>query len=340
MSLDEVTRDELLANVAQLKEAFFNHQAWHGALVRTIACGLPGDKHDTSELAHTECRFGQWFYSDAPAKLRDHPGFIAIGEEHQRMHHLAKLLLLAARAGNRIPPLDFDNFSNALERLRLEMTSLERELENSLYNHDALTGAITRFDILPTLREQQELVKRHAQICYVAMMDMDNFKAINDLHGHAAGDLVLASSVRYLIKHLRPYDKVFRYGGEEFLLCLPYMDLEQGQERVKELCQGLAALELDVGGDAPIRITVSFGLALLDSELPVRASIDRADKALFAAKAAGRNCVQIKPRHVAGLRCAFHSRSDQSAGSGNARQRRRGPHPVGRSSPALPGPRH
>ena len=104
MSLDEVTRDELLANVAQLKEALFNHQVWHGALVRTLACGLPGDKHDTSESAHTECRFGQWYYSDAPAKLRNHPGFIAIGEEHQRMHRLAKLLLIAAHAGNAHSP--------------------------------------------------------------------------------------------------------------------------------------------------------------------------------------------------------------------------------------------
>ena len=294
MSLDEVNREELLANVAQLKEALFNHQAWHGALVRTLACGLPGDRHDTSESAHTECRFGQWYYSDAPAKLRNHPGFTAIGEEHLRMHRLAKLLLVAAHAGNGIPPpLDFDNFSNALERLRLEMSSLERELENSLYNHDALTGAITRFDILPTLREQQELVKRHAQVCYIAMMDLDNFKAINDLHGHAAGDQVLSASVRYLIKHLRPYDKVFRYGGEEFLLCLPYMQLMPGQERVKGLCEGLAAMEVDISEDAPIRITASFGLALLDPDLPVRASIDRADKALYAAKAAGRNCVRV-----------------------------------------------
>lgn len=293
MALDEVTRDELLANVAQLKEALFNHQAWHGALVRTLACGLPGDKHDTGESAHTECRFGQWYYSDAPAKLRNHPGFIAIGEEHQRMHRLAKQLLAAAHGGGRIAPLDFDNFSNSLDRLRLELSSMERELENSLYNHDALTGAITRFDILPTLREQQELVKRHAQVCCIAMMDLDNFKAINDLYGHSAGDQVLAASVRYLIKHLRPYDKVFRYGGEEFLLCLPYMQLMPGHERIKGLCGGLAALEVDVGEGGPIRSSASFGLALLDPELPVRASIDRADKALYAAKAAGKSCVRI-----------------------------------------------
>lgn len=293
MALDEVTRDELQAVIAQLKEAFYNHQQWYGALIRTIVCKLPGDKHDTSTAAHEECRFGQWYYGSAPRKMHNHPGFIAMGEEHKRLHHTARLLLASAEAGSPVTTLDFDNFANALERLRLEISALERELEDSLFNRDALTGAITRFGILPTLREQQELAKRHAQLCYIAMMDLDNFKAINDLHGHPAGDKVLAETVHYLIRHLRPYDKVFRYGGEEFLLCMPYTELSPGFERVNELSQGLAALNIDIGKKEPVKVSASFGLAVLDANIPVEASIDRADKALYAAKAAGKNCVRI-----------------------------------------------
>jgi diguanylate cyclase len=86
---------------------------------------------------------------------------------------------------------------------------------------------------------------------------------------------------------------VFRYGGEEFLLCLPYTELMSGHDRVMKLNEGLAALEIDVGEKEPIHITASFGLTLLDPELPVETSIDRADKALYAAKAAGRNCLKI-----------------------------------------------
>lgn len=293
MALDEVSRDELQGVIAQLKEALYNHQQWHSALIRTFVCKLPGDKHDISPVAHTECRFGQWYYSNAPEKLRKHPGFIAMGEEHQRLHHLARLLLLAADAGNPIPALDYDNFANALERLRLEVSALERELEDSLFNRDSLTGAITRFGILPTLRENQELVKRHAQLCYIAMMDLDNFKAVNDLHGHVAGDRVLAASVQYLLKHIRPYDKVFRYGGEEFLLCMPYTELTPGYDRVNALRDGLSALEIDIGEKESVHISASFGLALLDADVPVETSIDRADKALYAAKVAGRNCVRV-----------------------------------------------
>lgn len=293
MALNDVTRDELQGIIAQLKESLYSHQQWHGALIRALICKLPGDKHDIDINAHAECRFGQWYYSQAPEKLRTHPGYIALGEEHQRLHHLAGLLLTASNADNAITPLDYDNFANALERLRLEISALECELENALFNHDSLTGAITRFGILPTLREQLELVKRHAQLCFIAMMDLDNFKAVNDLHGHVAGDMVLAQSVRYLIKQLRPYDKVFRYGGEEFLLCLPYTKLMSGHDRVVKINEGLAALNIDIGGKEPIHITASFGLTLLDPEFPVETSIDRADKALYAAKVAGRNCVKI-----------------------------------------------
>ena len=290
---DEVTRDELPGVIAQLNEALYNHQQWHGALIRTLVCKLPGDKRDTSPLAHTECRFGQWYYGKAPEKLHNHPGFLAMGEEHHRMHGLAGLLLIAADADNPISTIDFDNFSNALERMRLEITALERELEDSLFNHDSLTGALVRAGILPTLREQQELVKRRVQFSYIAMMDLDHFKAVNDLHGHQAGDRVLAATVHHLIKHLRPYDKVFRYGGEEFLLSMPYADLTPCYDRVNELREEISALEIDIGEKEPIHISASFGLALLDPDIPVETSIDRADKALYAAKSEGRNCVRI-----------------------------------------------
>ena len=292
MALDEITRDELQSVINQLKEAMYSHQQWYNALIRTLTCKQPANKHDCSTSAHTECRFGQWYYSHAPENLRMHPGFVAMGEEHQRMHQLARLLLLAAEDGKSVTTIDYDNFANALERLRLEIYTLERELEDSLFNRDALTGAINRFGILPTLREQQELVRRRTLKCYIAMMDLDKFKSINDLYGHHAGDRVLSESVRYLIKSLRPYDKVFRYGGEEFLLCMPYTDFMPGQERLKQLGEGIAALAIDIGEKEPIHVSASFGLAELDPDVPVETSIDRADKAMYAAKAAGRNCVK------------------------------------------------
>jgi len=89
--------------------------------------------------------------------------------------------------------------------------------------------------------------------------------------------------------HLRPYDEFFRYGGEEFLLCIPGMNLETGHDAVERVREGLAAITIDVGGGRTVSVTASFGVTLLDADVPVEESISRADKALYRAKAAGRN---------------------------------------------------
>ncbi|TAN74098.1 MAG: diguanylate cyclase [Gallionella sp.] len=293
MAFYDVTRDEMQGILAQLEQALYNHQQWHAALIRTLVCQLPGDQHDISPGAHLECRFGQWYYGNVPGRLRDHAGFIALGAAHQHMHQLAASLLVSTRAGKQVTSFDYDNFANALDRMRLEISALERELEDSLYNHDSLTGAINRYGILPALREQQELIKRGTHLCCIAMMDLDKFKAVNDLYGHLAGDQVLISLVHYLIEHLRPYDKVFRYGGEELLLFMPHTELTPGYNMLERLREGLAAMPIDIGGKEPIHITASFGLVLLDADIPVEASIDHADKAMYAAKSAGRNCVRV-----------------------------------------------
>jgi diguanylate cyclase (GGDEF)-like protein len=178
------------------------------------------------------------------------------------------------------------------DRKQAAIAALQREFQDALNKHDPVTGAITRFGILPTLREQQELVKRQAQICSIVMVDLNNLKAINDRYGHLAGDLALAGVAHHLIDGIRPYDKVFRYGGDEFLLCLQHAPLEFAVGLAKRLSQGLAAKTINIGNHKSINISAAFGVALLDADIPVETSIDRADKAMYAAKAAKGSGVQ------------------------------------------------
>lgn len=293
MSFNNISREQHQKIIAQLDQALYNHTQWHNALVRTLICRLPSDKHDVNPEAYKECRFGQWYYECPDAELQDHPGFLAIGEQHKRMHQLATILFISSNSGNPILSDDYDNFANVLERMRLEIFTLKRELENYLYNRDPLTGAITRVNIMPILREQQELVKRQGETCCIVMLDIDLFKKVNDQNGHPAGDKVLASLSHYIIEHVRSYDKVFRYGGEEFFICIPHCELTIAQQMVEKLREGIAALPIDVGTTEPVHISVSFGLTVLEAKIPVEQSIDRVDKALYAAKAAGRNCTKI-----------------------------------------------
>ena len=100
LSLNYISRDELQTILAQLDQALYNHIQRHNSLIRTLTCKLPSDKHNTVPKAYKECLFGQWYYNDAPQKLREHQGFAAIGEAHKHMHQLCAGLLLTTDAGN------------------------------------------------------------------------------------------------------------------------------------------------------------------------------------------------------------------------------------------------
>ncbi len=292
MVFQEMKHEELQMIINYLDQSLHNHEVWFSSLIRTLICHLPADQHDISEAPHKECRFGQWYYSSKVAKLIEHPGFKSIGEEHIRMHQLAKKLLNLIENGSSISPPDYDNFSNSLERMRLETTTLKRELENLIYNRDPLTGAINRVNMLTILREQQESAKREHKRSFITMMDIDHFKQINDKHNHLVGDSILAAVVHLIADNLGAGDKIFRYGGEEFLICLNNTETDSAFKKIEEIRTKISETDI-VQTPEPIKITVSFGLVPLDLYSPVEETIERSDKALIAAKAAGRNCTQF-----------------------------------------------
>jgi diguanylate cyclase (GGDEF)-like protein len=282
----------LRATLQQLQQAQHDHLEWYENLIRTIACRLPCDPRELAQNAHHNCRFGQWYYAEASADLRQQKMFGAMEAEHQRVHLIAGHLLREAMDGVPLVQAEFDELVAVSSRLRLELDSLRHEVQDILRSSDALTGAYGRARLLPELREWRELAKRNVQQCCIVFMDLDHLKEINDTHGHTVGDKVLAGAVEYVTGHLRPYDKVFRYGGDEFLISLPGIDLMNAQHLIERVRAGFGHVAFVVSEDGhPIHATASFGLALLEPTITVEESIDRADKALLAAKAAGRDRV-------------------------------------------------
>jgi diguanylate cyclase len=280
----------LRATLQQLQQATHDHAEWHEHLIRTIVCGLPCSQDDLSEDAHHKCRFGQWYYAEASAELRRQVMFAAMEAEHERLHEIAATLLRSVAAGQPVGRESYDEFMATSARLRLELDSLRHEVQDILRGSDTLTGAYGRRHLLPELREWHELAKREVQQCCIAFMDLDHLKDINDTQGHTVGDQVLAGAIRYVTGHLRPYDKVFRYGGDEFLVCLPGIDLPDALHLVERISAGFGQQSFVISADGRlIRATASFGVALLDPDISIEESIDRADKALLMAKAAGRD---------------------------------------------------
>jgi len=278
--------------LSQLEQAIQDNEAWHGGVLRSLVCGMPGDPVEFRPEAHEHCGFGRWCRERAPDELRTQPTFAAIEQEHERLHWLARRMLQLSQARQPIDGGDFDEFAASAARLRTELQALRHEIQGALRSTDALTGAYGRVEMLPELREWRELARRDVQPCCLAFVDIDHLKRINDQHGHAVGDGVLVEAVEFLAGHLRPYDKIFRYGGDEFLVSLPGVDLATAQRIMERARDGLGRTPLAEAEDgAPVRTTASFGLAMLDPEASVEESIDRADKALLVAKAAGRNRV-------------------------------------------------
>lgn len=289
----EVGHKELDSILVQINQAVDSHDQWFQQLVRTLICKLPPDQRDLAEDAHTLCRFGQWYYQYSNPALRSHPTFAAIESEHKLLHEqVSRLLQVSMVEDQHIDSRVFDQFANTLERMRLQLFSLKHEIEGDLNNLDPLTGTFNRYGMLAVLREQQELVARGVNNCSVAMLDIDFFKQVNDQYGHRMGDHALAKIASTMLKGLRPYDKLFRYGGEEFVIVFPNTSVETALLAVERVRQSVEATPIDIN-NLSVRLTISIGIAAIDGDAGVESAIGQADAAMYAAKQAGRNQVKL-----------------------------------------------
>ncbi len=170
---------------------------------------------------------------------------------------------------------------------------LERAFAIASSELDVLTGIQNRHAMHRALAHERERLVRSGQTSFIALADIDHFKAVNDRHGHTAGDRVLAYTAGLLAEGLRAYDQVFRYGGEEFLILLSDADGTTAKQVLERLRSTVQRRGISVGGEKELNITVSFGAAPLNAEENIERTLERADQALYAAKSAGRNRVVI-----------------------------------------------
>jgi diguanylate cyclase (GGDEF)-like protein/PAS domain S-box-containing protein len=176
-------------------------------------------------------------------------------------------------------------------RVEREVQALQERLrEQSL--RDALTGLYNRRYLEESLGRELILAKRNGHPISLIIGDLDHFKAINDQYGHLGGDEVLRTFGALLKRHARGSDIYCRYGGEEFLLVLPEMTKENAVKRAELLRSMMAATPVSFGASA-IAVTATFGVATFPQDgLSGDEVIAAADRALYAAKAAGRNRVR------------------------------------------------
>lgn len=173
-----------------------------------------------------------------------------------------------------------------------EVARLHQELEavSAQARHDTLTGALNRKGLDEAMTRELATVQRKKTALCVALLDIDNFKKLNDSKGHSTGDAALTHLATVTRETLRPQDVVARYGGEEFVILLPDTALENGVNAMTRLQRALTRRYF-LAGKEQILITFSAGVAQLGDGESGEDAIKRADQAMYLAKRAGKNRV-------------------------------------------------
>ena len=171
-----------------------------------------------------------------------------------------------------------------------------RDALKTMAETDDLTGAVNSRAFRRNLQHELTLSVREGRPLAVALLDIDNFKAVNDEYGHLAGDAVLIQVVQALRGRLRTSDVVARIGGDEFCVVLPNAD-EEGAARVLfELASEISKVNVPLGAERGIAVTLSVGIAVSSQSSDALQLLSRADEALYKSKRDGRNRVSVAPK--------------------------------------------
>ncbi len=177
-----------------------------------------------------------------------------------------------------------------LLRINSEVSNLSRLTKESLT--DSLTGLANRraLDIRLTA-EVNRSIRSKAPLTII-LLDLDNFKLVNDTYGHQVGDEILRSIAAILATRIRGQDLATRYGGEEFMLILPDTNITGAIDLIEELMKSTTSIKQEVGSQ-PLNVTFSSGIAMLNPDENIDSLIYRSDQALYEAKSRGKNCYVV-----------------------------------------------
>jgi diguanylate cyclase len=275
----------------ELDRAIDDHLSWLGEWNRMLVCGHSPTSGNGIADSHHLCRFGSWYVRNQHKSLVDQPVVRSLARLHWKMHDLGQELMKAVDSGEPPPSDQYAVFVETANAFINQTRRLEKAFAQAASDLDPLTGLHNRQAMFEELERQRTRTLRTDHPCSVALADLDHFKRVNDTYGHAAGDVVLRATADRFLARLRPYDSVYRYGGEEFLFCLPDADLRLAFNALERLRRRLESEPIILDTGEELWVTASFGVAEMGADSTVEESIEYADQALYSAKNGGRNRV-------------------------------------------------
>ena len=193
---------------------------------------------------------------------------------------------------SRVAHDELQDLRQRTEAKRAEVIQLQQELDraSAQARHDPLTGSLNRKGLDEAMEREVARARRLGSTLCLALLDVDNFKSINDRLGHSGGDAALVHLAQVTREILRPQDLLARYGGEEFVLVLPDTPVDKGVVAMTRLQRELST-RFFLQGSEKVLITFSAGVAQLSDSETSADAIRRADQAMYLAKRSGKNRV-------------------------------------------------
>ena len=207
---------------------------------------------------------------------------------------------------------DQETYSKLSSKIETLQRRLERAEEEAVL--DPLTQVANRCSFDCTIEQWVQLGEEVGQTFSLGMIDLDDFKQVNDQFGHQVGDRVLLGAAQMLSKFVRSGDMVARYGGEEFAVLLRNCGIERAEERFRQILSEIASTQYEYRDGKQkgyIHFTASCGVAEFGGSETSEELIQRSDNALYEAKKRGKNCVVLMKKSR--LRGLFRSRRSSSA---------------------------
>lgn len=264
--------------------------SWTRRILRcAVLRSTPGE--DVLALhAHTLCRFGAWFAANrAHFEMLDAPAARRVEAVHQKMHDAIRSICACVLAGQPGREADLDTFEQSQSELLGLLASFKTLFLSLAVRRDPLTGLPLRYGIASDFALYQNEARRSHTLLYVVMIDVDNFKSINDTYGHSAGDRALRHLTDNLKQTLRGDEPLYRYGGDEFLWLMKCNSATEARQSARRVLATVGTTPVPISDDGVIRLTITLGLAMTGKEEDLASAIERADLALYEGKQAGRN---------------------------------------------------
>lgn len=274
----------------RLDEAMQAHLAWSQRLLR---CALLGEAPAADMLeanAHELCAFGRWFGGVSGRLGRLEPVLVHhLDAAHGNMHRAVRELYRAVLENRQVDAYWFETFESSQAAMIEALTRLKEQFVRSRAQSDPLTGLPLRHGLHALFTLRQHDAERSGNALFLALVDADHFKRINDSHGHEAGDAALAHLARVMKGALRGNDHLLRYGGEEFMLLFLAVDDEAAAHVAGRLLQLVRENPVSLANGQALELTVSIGLTRVMPDDSLESAVRRADVALYQAKRFGRD---------------------------------------------------